>query len=665
MRARVTPLGTLDPAEARALLADLTGGALTGPTAARVAEICGCLPLALELAAALADQEGADWLLTRLEDAATRLDALALDDPARKGESVRLTFDLSYETLIQRYPETARVWRWLSVFAPAPIAPARVAGVLAFANKPDDDRAREIQHLEEHGEPLIDPELAPAHLAAIDTHLRCLVNYALLSRQPSAVSDQPSAISDDQLTTNKPSSFSLLLISFLPSSFILHPLLRAYAAEKFHASGDDPAAHTAYYLAYARAHRSPTAADYDALDAERLNCFAAMDRAEVAGQWAQVRRFAWALCDPVGGYLGVRGYWADLRDRLEQAIRAAESSNSQYDLTAFTEHRAALLLNTGDLSTARAEYQRALELWRAQNNRAGEAVVLHQLGRLAQATGDLEEARRLYCQSLEIEEALGNQAGIATSLHQLGILAQATGDLEEARRLYRQSLEIKEALGNQAGIASSLHQLGMLAQATGDLEEARRLYRQSLEIKEALGNQAGIASSLHQLGMLAQATGDLEEARRLYRQSLEIKEALGDQAGIALTVWGLGNLAYGQDELDEARQQYEKALATFQDLGDKKNEAGVLGQLANLAQKEEDQVEVEQLYRRAWDITEEIGDVVGASIHMFNLALLYEDQGRLDEALPLLERAVAIAEQVGMPVAESRRQVLERVRGKL
>jgi hypothetical protein len=47
---------------------------------------------------------------------------------------------------------------------------------------------------------------------------------------------------------------------------------------------------------------------------------------------------------------------------------------------------------------------------------------------------------------------------------------------------------------------------------------------------------------------------------------------------------------------------------------------------------------------------------------MFNLALLYENQGRLGEALPLLERAVEIAEQVGMPVAESRRRVLERVR---
>ena len=69
----------------------------------------------------------------------------------------------------------------------------------------------------------------------------------------------------------------------------------------------------------------------------------------------------------------------------------------------------------------------------------------------------------MYGQSLDIFEELGNRAGMALTLHELGRLAQATGDLAEARRLYGQSLEIAEELGNRAGMASTLGQLANLA----------------------------------------------------------------------------------------------------------------------------------------------------------------------------------------------------------
>ena len=604
LRARITRIDVLSPGEAHALLATLTGDALTGDDAARVAGLCGRLPLALELAAAAVVQEGTAWLLARLSDARARLEALKLDDARGKEESVRLTFDVSYRALAEGHPRTARAFRCLGAFAPAPVSPVRLAGVLAESEKSDEQRELERKKLELLGEVPGGGDVEPAQVEAADTHLRRLTRWALLRRQ---TSDHPSN---------------------LHPSYSLHPLLRDYAAALLEEAGEGPAtraAHTAHYLAYAWGHRQPTAADYDALEAERADILAAMERAYQGEQWTQVRRFAWALCDPASGYLGVRGYWGELRTRLEQAIRAAEAEGHRHDAAAFAGNLATLLKNTGDLAAARREYRRVLAIFEELGERETVAVIYHQLGMLAQETGDYPEARRLYRQSLDINEELGNRAGVAITLHQLGVLAQDTGDYPEARRLYRQSLEVEEELGNRAGIASSLHELGRLAQATGDYPEARRLYRQSLDIAEELGNRAGVAITLHQLGVLAQDTGDYPEARRLYRQSLEVEEELGNRAGIASS----------------------------------------LGQLANLADDEGDQAEAERLYRRSWAIAEEIGDVVRASIQMFNLALLCEAQGRLDEALPLLEQAVEIAEQVGMPQAENRRRVLERVRGKL
>ena len=72
-----------------------------------------------------------------------------------------------------------------------------------------------------------------------------------------------------------------------------------------------------------------------------------MDRAYGAEQWAQVRGFAWALCRPASGYLGVRGYWGELRARLEQALRAAEAEGHQRDAAAFAGNLANCLPESG------------------------------------------------------------------------------------------------------------------------------------------------------------------------------------------------------------------------------------------------------------------------------------------------------------------------------
>jgi hypothetical protein len=185
LRARITRLDTLSPDEARALLMSLTDDALSGDDADRVAELCGHLPLALELAAAAAVQEGAPWLLARLNEAGARLDVLALDDARRKEESVRLTFDLSYQALADRHPQTARAFRCLGAFAPAPISPARLTGVLAEAEKSEEQRELERKMLELLGEVPGRAEIDAAQGEAADDHLRRLTRWALVRRETS------------------------------------------------------------------------------------------------------------------------------------------------------------------------------------------------------------------------------------------------------------------------------------------------------------------------------------------------------------------------------------------------------------------------------------------------------------------------------------------------
>ena len=146
-----------------------------------------------------------------------------------------------------------------------------------------------------------------------------------------------------------------------------------------------------------------------------------------------------------------------------------------------------------------------------------------------------------------------------------------------------------------------------------------------LDAARADDAQYDVAAFIHNLAMLMQQTGDYDTAAELYQQSLQIFEDLGNRAGMATSY----------------------------------------GQLANLARVKGDSATAEKYYLQGMNIAEEIGDIVSMSIQMFNLALLYESQERFGEAVPLLEKSVAIAEHVGLPVVESRRKVLEGVRGKI
>jgi tetratricopeptide (TPR) repeat protein len=323
----------------------------------------------------------------------------------------------------------------------------------------------------------------------------------------------------------------------------------------------------AYFVSYAKTHAQSTGEDYDALETEKDNLLNAMDMAFEMKDWDGVTELAYLIARPVGGILGVRGYWDEALKRNEQAFKAAHATSIEINVGNFAHNQAVIHQNRGQLDKARRLYQQSLEISQKLGDQSGIAGTLHNLAALAQAHGELDEARRLYQQSLGIEQKLGHQSGIAGTLHNLAALAQAEGELDEARRLYQQTMEISQKLGNQSGIASTLHNLAALAQAQGELDEARRLYQQSLEIEQKLGNQSGIASTLNNLAALAQAQGESDEARRLYWKSLGINQRLGNQSGIAGTVYQLGTLAENTGDKREAARLFREALEIFEKLG--------------------------------------------------------------------------------------------------
>jgi tetratricopeptide (TPR) repeat protein len=158
------------------------------------------------------------------------------------------------------------------------------------------------------------------------------------------------------------------------------------------------------------------------------------------------------------------------------------------------------------------------------------ATSLNNLASLLRDQGDIAGARPLYERALAIsEKTLGPEhPATATSLNNLASLLEEQGDVAGARPLIERALAMSaRALGPEHPLtATSLNNLASLLQAQGDVAGARPLYERALAIYEkALGPEhPDTAASLNNLANLLAAQGDIAGARPLYERALAIRE---------------------------------------------------------------------------------------------------------------------------------------------
>jgi tetratricopeptide (TPR) repeat protein len=101
----------------------------------------------------------------------------------------------------------------------------------------------------------------------------------------------------------------------------------------------------------------------------------------------------------------------------------------------------------GRTHSAQQHCLRALETFRKNTERYGEASALTGLGNIAQTRGDLAEAERLQRESLAIKREIGDRQGEADSLHNLGTIMNLKGQYDEERRMYTEAVRIRREIG--------------------------------------------------------------------------------------------------------------------------------------------------------------------------------------------------------------------------
>lgn len=312
--------------------------------------------------------------------------------------------------------------------------------------------------------------------------------------------------------------------------FTMLETIRAYAAERFEASGDTETwrqRHAEYSLALAeQAAPELTGPEQgrwlERLEREHDNLRAALGWAIERDEAALGLRLAAAL----GQFWAVRGHLGEGQAWLERALSrwpAAPASVRAEALSAAGN----LAYISSDFAAATTFLEESLRLRRALSDARGVALSLHNLGRVAHYQRELDRAGALYDESLAIRRALGDQRGVAWSLNSMGVLARDRRDDERARSLYEESLALFRMLGDNWGVGLLLNNLARVERDQEAWARAAALCAESLAIFRELGDRHGVAWVLSNLVVVAQRRGAWECAARLHGAAEAQREAVG------------------------------------------------------------------------------------------------------------------------------------------
>ncbi|WP_159401232.1 ATP-binding protein [Streptomyces sp. NRRL B-24484] len=541
---------------------------------ARVAELCGYLPLALQIAAAqlVADRSlKLAALADELHDPAERLDVL--DDGSR---AVRGVLERSVRRLTAPQEE---LFRLLAV-VPGPDMSLEAVVALSGVGKARDIRMR----------------------------LAALVRGSLVRQDPDS------------------------------GRWSMHDLVRAYATEQAQQSPQASAKALTHLLNYyartvqaADAHlnlstggdknRFPnrgTAMEW--LDAERANLVAAVHTAHASGH----HEVTMSLAHFLGGYLRSRRYLQDALDVATLARNAATSLGDRHGEGRAWNNLGLALRELRRFDDALNAHQHALDIYRDLGDRRAEGSAWNNLGSVLKGLRRFDDALNAIQHALDIRRDLGDRHLEATAWNNLGLALRGLRRFDEALNAHQHALDIHRDLGDrhlEGGAWNNLgnalaelrrfddalntyqhaldihHDLGdrhlegmawnNLGNALAELrrfDDALNAHQHALDIHHDLGDRHLEGRAWNNLGTVLKRLRRFDDALNAHQHALDIRQALGDRHGEG-GVWNnLGTALRGAGEVERAVEAGERAVAVFHELDDAYHEGEALGELADTLQ---------------------------------------------------------------------------------
>lgn len=334
-----------------------------------------------------------------------------------------------------------------------------------------------------------------------------------------------------------------------PGSFLLHDLLRAYAAELAR-SHDEPAEREAavrrvldHYLQTAfQAHRLLNPHHYDAITVPPA-------RPGVAPEH---------LAD----HADARSWFANERPVLLAALRQALKA----DLRDEAWHLACVLSPFLEYHGMWREWQSALETSQVFDDPRRRALTQRLLGRAYIKLGRYDDADEHLRQALQHYRELADLAGQAEVRRDLALKLDRQGRHRDALAEAESSLALFRAAGHATGQARARNAVGWFNAMLGNLEVALAYCREALELQVTIGDRFGQAETWDSLGFIYRKMRDWAGATASYERALDLYRQFDDRYDEADTLVYLGDTLHAAGAMAEAQAAWRRALSILDHL---------------------------------------------------------------------------------------------------
>ena len=215
--------------------------------------------------------------------------------------------------------------------------------------------------------------------------------------------------------------------------------------------------------------------------------------------------------------------------------RAAELADDPLAEAGLRERAGATAWVAGRQEEARAQYERALEVYETRNLTHPAARISARLGEADWRSGHLEEALERMERAFEVLSGDEPDADLATLAAELGRLHFFKGEIDLAARRVDTAIEIAESLWLPEVLSQGLNTQALITGFGGRSEQSLALYKHALELALEHDLTAAVLRAYNNLGDLLDRRDRYEEAIALQRQGL----ALARKAGYRVNEWRL------------------------------------------------------------------------------------------------------------------------------
>lgn len=332
-----------------------------------------------------------------------------------------------------------------------------------------------------------------------------------------------------------------------------------------------------------------------------------------------------------------------------QALDTAMEARAP-DLPALYRARGQIYEQLGDFDLARADFESALEVARAQGDQRAEWQALIALG-FAWSARDYVQAGDYFQRALALARTLNDPTLLAHSLNRVGNWHLNIEEPLEALTFHREALSLFDSLQDKRGQADTHDLLGMTSAMGGDILSAAQNYERALALFTELNEPRGIATvwmstplrlTTLQVDSVIAPSWSAAKLEPLSDRTLALTREIGWRSGESFVHWALALALGGVGEFGRALREANAALAIASEIDHRQwRTAAHLARgtiYQNLLARDRAQPELE----RTLELAHELGSLHWQRTAVGFVAMNLILQKELSRAETLLDAAVPV-----------------------